>query len=283
MHPLISTDDLTELLDHDPPPVLLDVRWSLLGPPGRADYDEAHLPGAVFVDLDTELAGSREGGGRHPLPEAADLEGVLRRAGVDQDRPVVAYDAGDGSAAARAWWLLRWAGHRDVAVLDGGYSAWTGRGMPVTTVEPDPRPGGFRVRPGSMPVADAGGAADLSRRGVLLDARAQPRYRGEQEPVDARAGHIPGAVSAPFAEQTDSAGNWRSPSELAARFAELGVRSDSAVGAYCGSGVTACSVVLALEHAGVTGTEQPATLYAGSWSDWCSEPERPVATGADPG
>lgn len=283
MHPLISIDDLTELLDHDPPPVLLDVRWSLLGPPGEEAYDEAHLPGAVFVDLDTELAGRADGGCRHPLPDPDDVQDVLRRAGVDRDQPVVAYDSGDGSAAARAWWLLRWAGHRQVAVLDGGYAAWTGRGMPVTARRPDPERGDIEVRSGAMPVTDSGGAAELARRGVLLDARAQERYRGDQEPVDPRSGHIPGAVNAPFAEHTDSGGNWRAPGELAARFADLGVTGDSAVGAYCGSGVTACSVVLALEHAGMTDADHPATLYAGSWSDWCSDPDRPAVTGAEPG
>ena len=283
MHPLISTDDLTALLDHDPPPVLLDVRWSLLGPPGKQDYDEAHLPGAVFVDLDAELTGRGNGGCRHPLPDPDDLQQVLCRAGLDRGRPVVAYDSGDGSAAARAWWLLRWAGHRQVAVLDGGYAAWTGRGMPVTARRPEPRSGDFQVRPGSMPVADADEAAELARRGTLFDARARPRYRGEQEPVDPRAGHIPGAVNAPFTEHTDSNGNWRSPDDLAAHFAGLGVTAGSAVGTYCGSGVTACSVVLALEHAAVTGTDQPATLYAGSWSDWCSDPDRPAVTGGDPG
>lgn len=282
MHPLISTDDLTALLDHDPPPVLLDVRWSLLGPPGREDYDEAHLPGAVFLDLETDLAGCAEGGCRHPLPDPDDMQHVLRWAGVDRYRPVVAYDSGDGSAAARAWWLLRWAGHPQVAVLDGGYATWTGRGMPVTARRPEQQPGDFEVRSGAMPVTDSGGAAELARRGALLDARAQPRYRGEQEPVDARAGHIPGAINAPFAEHTDY-GNWRASGELAAHFASLGVTGDSGIGAYCGSGVTACSVVLALEHAGVTDADHPATLYAGSWSDWCSDPDRPAATGAEPG
>ncbi|RCW44005.1 thiosulfate/3-mercaptopyruvate sulfurtransferase [Halopolyspora algeriensis] len=288
MHPLITTAALELLLQQEVPPTLLDVRWRLSGPPGRQDYDRGHVPGAVFVDLESELASPPGAEGRHPLPEPAQLEGVLRAAGVDRDRPVVVYDDGDGSAAARAWWLLRWAGHGRVSVLDGGYAAWVAEGLPVAEVEPRPRPGDFRVRPGCMPVVDAQGAARLAADGHLLDARAPERYRGEHEPVDAKAGHIPGAINAPFADHVVSPGNaspvrWRSPAELAERFARMGVTGTAPVGAYCGSGVTACSVLLALEHAGVSTPEHPAVLYAGSWSHWSRDPQRPVATGAEPG
>ncbi|GAA4863501.1 sulfurtransferase [Saccharopolyspora rosea] len=283
MHPLISTNDLTALLRQDPHPTLLDVRWSLLGPPGREDYERGHLPGAVFVDLDAELASPPGVQGRHPLPDAGEFEQVLRRAGVDRARPVVVYDAGDGSAAARAWWLLRWAGHDAVAVLDGGFAAWTEEGRPTTTEVPHPREGDFRAAPGAMPVVDADGAARVAREGVLLDARAAERYRGDVEPMDPRAGHIPGAVNAPFAAHTADSGRWRSSAELAEHFAALGVGADRPVGAYCGSGVTACSVVLALEHAGVTSAQRPASLYAGSWSNWSADPERPAVTGSEPG
>lgn len=283
MHPLISTDDLMSALSADPHPTLLDVRWSLLGPPGQEDYAEGHLPGAVFVDLDAELASEPGPAGRHPLPDPAAFQEVLRRAGVDADRTVVVYDADNGSAAARAWWLLRWAGHRSVAVLDGGYAAWTAEGKPTSTEVPEPGDGGFRVRPGAMPVIDADQAAGLARDGVLLDARAPERYRGEVEPMDPRAGHVPGARNAPFSEHTGESGRWRSPEDLAERFAALGVTGDSAVGAYCGSGVTACSVLLALEHAGITDARNPAVLYAGSWSNWAADPARPAATGADAG
>ncbi|RRO14841.1 sulfurtransferase [Saccharopolyspora rhizosphaerae] len=283
MHPLISTDDLMAALRADPHPTVLDVRWSLLGPPGRGDYLEGHVPGAVFVDLDAELASEPGPGGRHPLPDPAALQEVLRRAGVDADRPVVVYDADNGSAAARAWWLLRWAGHRSVAVLDGGYAAWTAEGKPTSTEVPGSGDGGFRVRAGAMPVIDADQAATLAREGVLLDARAPERYRGEVEPVDPRAGHVPGARNAPFSEHVGESGRWRSPTELAERFASLGVTSCEAVGAYCGSGVTACSVLLALEHAGLTDARNPAALYAGSWSHWSADPARPAATGSEPG
>lgn len=267
-------------------PVVLDVRWRLGGPPGRAEYDRGHLPGAVYLDLDTELAappGPPGAGGRHPLPDPAALQHTLRAAGVRAGRPVVVYDADNGSIAARAWWLLRWAGHRDVSVLDGGLAAWQAEGRPVTTAVPEPEPGDFTVRPGGMPVLDAAGAAALARDGVLLDARAPERYRGDVEPLDARAGHVPGAVNAPFTGQVGEDGHWRPTATLAERFADIGVTDGSAVGAYCGSGVTAASVVLALEVAGVTSAAAPARLYVGSWSEWSGDPERPIATGAEPG
>jgi thiosulfate/3-mercaptopyruvate sulfurtransferase len=264
----------TELAGLDEAPVLLDVRWRLAGPPGIEDYRAGHLPGAVFVDLDRDLAAEPGEGGRHPLPDPDRLQAVLRAAGVRRNHPVVAYDAADGSTAARAWWLLRWAGHEQVAVLDGGYAAWTAEGRPVSTDTPSPEPGDIEVTPGHMPVLDADEAAELARTGVLLDARAPERYRGDVEPVDPRAGHIPGAVNAPFAGHLGPDGRWRTPAELAERFAELKVQPGR-VGAYCGSGVTASSVVLALEVAGFG----PAPLYAGSWSHWCVDPERPVETG----
>lgn len=277
--PLVSCAALAESLAGPTAPVLLDVRWRLGGPPGRLDYDRAHLPGAGYLDLDTDLAAEPGPAGRHPLPDPTDLQRVLRAAGVRSDAPVVVYDDDNGSIAARAWWLLRWAGHDRVAVLDGGFKAWTAQGLPVTAEVPLPAPGDVVVRPGAMPVVDATGAAELARTGVLIDARAPERYRGEVEPIDPRAGHVPGAINAPFAGHVTSDGHWRSPAELAERFAELGVEPDSRVGAYCGSGVTATSVLLALEVAGVTGADNPGVLYAGSWSNWCADPTRPVATG----
>jgi thiosulfate/3-mercaptopyruvate sulfurtransferase len=273
----VSTADLARLLDQPRPPVVLDVRWRLTGPPGRTDHVAGHVPGAVFLDLDTDLAAPPGPAGRHPLPDPAALQATLRAAGVRTGVPVVAYDDRDGSVAARAWWLLRWAGHSDVAVLDGGYAAWTEEGRPVDTTEPRPEPGDVVVTPGGLPVLDADQAAELARTGVLLDARAPERYRGDVEPIDPRAGHVPGARNAPFAGHVGPDGRWLSPAELAARFAELGVTADTRVGAYCGSGVTASSVVLALELAGV-----PAALYAGSWSNWSADPARPVATGDEP-
>lgn len=279
--PLVSADDLLSSLDSPNAPVLLDVRWRLGGPPGRQDYAEGHLPGAVYLDLDADLAAAPGEGGRHPLPAAEDLQRVLREAGVRAGRPVVAYDSDNGSIAARVWWLLRWAGHDDVAILDGGYAAWVAAGHPVTTDEVTPEEGDIVVRPGAMPVLDAGEAAGLAREGVLLDARAPERYRGDVEPIDPRAGHVPGARNAPFTEHLRD-GRWKPAAELAERFEALGVRPGDPVGAYCGSGVTASSVVLALEAAGITTPERPAALYAGSWSHWCVDPTRPVATGDQP-
>ena len=293
VHPLISTASLTDRLSGPTPPTLLDVRWSLAGPPARQLYADGHLPGAVFVDLDTDLAGPAGAGGRHPLPEPAALQDALRRAGVRRDHPVVAYDAADGSTAARAWWLLRWSGHHAVAVLDGGFAAWQAEGRPVAAGEPavpagEPavaagagraRAGDVVVAPGGMPVLDADEAAALAGTGVLLDARAPRRYRGETEPIDPRAGHVPGARNAPATGHLGRDGRWLPPRELARLFAELGVRPGEPVGTYCGSGVTAAAVVLALEVAGVTTASRPAALYAGSWSHWCTDPSRPVATG----
>ncbi|OLF13148.1 sulfurtransferase [Actinophytocola xinjiangensis] len=309
MSPLVSCAELSASLSASPPPapssppsstssttssgvpagrrspVVLDVRWRLGGPPGREDYDRGHLPGAVHLDLDVDLAGPPGAGGRHPLPGLDVLQGALRAAGVRSDRPVVVYDTDNGSVAARAWWLLRWAGHRQVSVLDGGFAAWVAEGLPLTTEVPTPEPGDITVRSGGMPVLDADEAADLARHGVLLDARAPERYRGDTEPIDPRAGHIPGARNAPFSGHTGDDGRWRSPRELAGRFAGLGVpeAGGTRVGAYCGSGVTAASVVLALEVAGVTGPDAPAGLYVGSWSQWSADRDRPAATGQEPG
>lgn len=297
--PLIRSDRLAELLAAPGPPVVLDVRWRLGGPPARPDHLAGHIPGAVFLDLENELAAAPGPGGRHPLPAAADLGGVFGAAGIDDDSVVVAYDDADGSVAARAWWLLRWLGFpaARVAVLDGGWAAWVAGGYPVVAGEspapgqlpaPGPResaaPGPRQpAAPGGrMPVLDADAAGALAGRGVLLDARAAARYRGDTEPVDPRAGHIPGARNAPFGEHLGPDGHWRAPGELATRFAGLGITPDTPVGAYCGSGVTACSVVLACEYAGVRPPDRPAALYAGSWSEWSGQPHRPAATGPEP-
>jgi thiosulfate/3-mercaptopyruvate sulfurtransferase len=201
----------------------------------------------------------------------------MRAAGVSQHRPVVVYDDRDATAAARGWWLMRHHGHENVRVLDGGYQAWLAAGLPVSAADPAGKPGDFTARPGHMAMLDAAGAGSMARTGLLLDARAAERYRGERELVDPVAGHIPGAVSAPTAENVNPDGTFRSAAELAARFAALGagsVGSQDTVGAYCGSGVTAAHEVLALALAGI-----PAALYVGSWSNWISDPARPVATG----
>ncbi|GHJ13180.1 sulfurtransferase [Micromonospora sp. AKA38] len=277
---LVEPDRLAAELDHADPPVLLDVRWRLTGPPGRDDHAAGHLPGAVFVDLDTELCGRPGAAGRHPLPDPAALQAALRAAGVRAGHPVVVYDGGDGMSAARAWWTLRWAGHRPVRVLHGGFPAWVAAGLPVDTATPEPTPGDVTVTPGALPVLDAGQAARLAAAddAVLLDVRAAPRYRGEHEPVDPVAGHVPGAVNLPAPEYVTQ-GRFPAAEALRARFAEAGVRGDAPVGAYCGSGVTAAQTVLALHLAG----RPDAALYVGSWSGWVADPDRPVATGGAAG
>jgi thiosulfate/3-mercaptopyruvate sulfurtransferase len=287
--PLIGDAELARLLESARPPALLDVRWRLGGPPGIQGYRAAHLPGAVFVDTDADLAGPPGRGGRHPLPDPARFQASMRRAGVSAGRLVVAYDDADGTSAARLWWLLRHHGHDQVRVLDGGFRGWVAAGRPVLGTRRRPERGDFTAGPGRLAVLDAAGAAALARSGVLLDARAAERYRGETEPVDPVAGHIPGAVSAPAAGNVTPDGRFREPAELRARFAAAGVpfgadhgvrpgRAASA-GTYCGSGVAAAQQVLALELAGLPG----AALYAGSWSHWVTDPARPVATGAEPG
>ncbi|MFF9478294.1 sulfurtransferase [Streptomyces sp. NPDC014733] len=278
MNDIITATELASASAGDNPPVLLDVRWQLQGPHGRPDYEAGHLPGAVFIDLDTDLAGPAGDEGRHPLPDVAVFTAAMRRAGVRGDRPVVTYDAGLGWAAARAWWLLRWAGHRDVRVLDGGLAAWTASGGAVTTEIPQPKEGDFTPEPGGLPQLTADEAAALARRGVLLDARSAERYRGEAASVDRVGGHIPGAVSAPTTENVTEDHTFRPAAALAERFAALGAKSDAEVGVYCGSGVSGAQEVLALSLAGV-----PAALYIGSWSGWTADSSRPVATGAQPG
>ncbi|MER7154358.1 sulfurtransferase [Streptomyces lydicus] len=279
MNAIITATELASELAGGTPPVLLDVRYQLGGPPGRPVYEAGHLPGAVYIDLDSELAGPPGAAGRHPLPDLDVFAGAMRAAGVRADRPVVVYDGGQGWAAARAWWLLRWSGHPDVRVLDGGLAAWQAAGKELSTDKEAPQAGDFTPAPGALPLLTADGAAALARRGVLLDARAGERYRGEVEPIDRVAGHIPGAVSAPTTENVAEGGTvFRDASELAERFAALGATADAEVGVYCGSGVSAAHQVLALAVAGV-----PAALYVGSWSEWTADPARPVATGPQPG
>ncbi|MFE3518725.1 sulfurtransferase [Streptomyces sp. NPDC059166] len=274
MKPIITASEYMSESTGVRPPVLLDIRWQLGGPNGRADYETGHIPGAVYIDLDTELAGPAGRGGRHPLPDPEELGAVMRRAGVRRDTPVVVYDGGQGWAAARAWWLLRWAGHRDVRVLDGGLAAWPGE---LSTAVPEPAAGDFRPEPGGLGLLDADAAAELARSGLLLDARAAERYRGDVEPIDRVGGHIPGAVSAPTTENVDGKGYFLPAPSLASRFAELGADSSTEVGVYCGSGVSGAHQVLALELAG-----HRAALYAGSWSEWSADESRPVAKGPDP-
>ena len=277
MSSLVAPEDL---VGHEHEVTFLDVRWQLGRDDGREQHLAGHVPGAAYVSLDDDLADPPHTGvgGRHPLPDPERFGAAMRRCGVRADRPVVVYDAVGGTSAARAWWLLRHHGHDDVHVLDGGWQAWQEAGGAVEAGPVSPPEGDFVPGPGRLPVADAGRAATVGRDGVLVDARAAARFRGEVEPVDPVAGHVPGAVNVPTAEnlRTDGpgAGRFRSVAELEQVYA--GARAaDGPVAAYCGSGVNAAHTVLALDQLGIA-----AALYAGSWSDWVTDPERPVATGA---
>ncbi len=286
--PLIGAQALHRRLASARPPVVLDVRWALATGPDAAAYAAGHIPGARFTDLDAHLAGPPGAGGRHPLPSAARFEESMRALGVrsgggtaDPASTVVVYDAGPATAAARAWWLLRHFGHADVLVLDGGLAAWTARGLPVEQGAPTapPEPGDFRAGPAPAEdagsVLEAGDALAFARRGVLIDARAAERFRGEVEPADPVAGHIPGAVNRPTGENVAADGTLLPAADLRRAFgALLDGRTEAA--AYCGSGITAAHEVLALAVAGF-----PARLYPGSWSHWITDPARPVAVGED--
>jgi thiosulfate/3-mercaptopyruvate sulfurtransferase len=274
---LVDVASLVSELAGDRPPVLIDVRWSLAGPPGIEAYRAGHLPGARFADLDTDFAGRRGAGGRHPLPEAADFEGAMRRLRVSGDSAVVVYDAADGVPAARAWWDIRYFGHHDVRILDGGYAAWVAAGLPVTTEEPAVVPGDFVAHPGGLPLLDADSAARLATDGVLVDVRVPERFRGEVEPVDPIAGHIPRAVNLPTTGNVGSDGKFLDVETLAKRFEHLELGDGQEVGTYCGSGVNAAHTVFAMTLAGLP---TPA-LYVGSWSNWIADGTRPIATGAD--
>lgn len=307
--PLISTDQLAADLAAAPAdnadsadradradraPIVLDIRWKLGEPSeyGHEEYLKGHIPGARYVSLDQDLAehpdspvGAR---GRHPLPDPGRFAAAMRRAGVRTDRPVVVYDGGDSTQAARAWWLLRHHGHPDVRVLDGGLAAWSAAGGPVEQGEaPAGAAGAAEAAEGDFAPAGRGvftvldhdGAAAVAASGTLLDARAGARYRGETEPIDPAAGHVPGAVSAPTAENLDADGRFRSAVALKERFARLGSGAWDAdgVAVYCGSGVTATHEILAMAVAGIS--PESVALYEGSWSGWASDPSRPVATG----
>lgn len=282
---LISVDQLLALID-DPQLRLLDVRWTLQTPDGKPDYLDGHIPSAVYVSLDDQLTAHQRPNpelGRHPLPSAEQFQETLRDLGIDENSRVVLYDDASSMAAARGWWLMRWAGLAHVQVLDGGLAAWKQAGGDLGHGEDAPTHPrtDYTVTP-SLPTTDAAGAARLARTGVLVDARAPERYRGETEPMDAKAGHIPGAVNRPAGLNTPG-GTWASTQELRAAWQDLGVldadgNPTSEVGVYCGSGVTACHNALSLALVGVT-----PVLYGPSWSGWSSNPDNPVATGPDAG
>jgi thiosulfate/3-mercaptopyruvate sulfurtransferase len=268
--PLISSSELRDRLGTV---TVLDVRYRTGAPAGPEEYAAGHVPGAAYVDLDQSLAAPPGPGGRHPLPDREVFEAAMRRAGVRADRPVVVYDDWAGHAAGRAWWLLRYHSHPDVRVLDGGWSVWVAEGGQVETGTPEVTQGDFEAGPGSLPLVEADHVLEVP---VLVDARAPERYRGETEPVDPVAGHIPGAVNVPTGTNLTADGRFRGPDQLRALYEAAGVPLDGSqeVAVYCGSGVTATHDLIALELLGVR-----AALYPGSWSGWISDPERPVARG----
>lgn len=278
---LISAVELAALPPGDV--LVVDCRKDLADPAkGRRDYLAGHIPGAVYAELDTDLSDlslQSQGLGRHPLPSADAFAAVLGRWGWRPDLQVVAYDAGNGAlAAARLWWLLRLASERAVAVLDGGYAAWQAEGLPVETVVPQRTATTVAVQFDPAQVVLDHAALHAASAPLLIDARAAPRYRGDVEPLDPVAGHVPGALNRPFTDNLAADGRFKSTAELQRDFlAVLGTRAPAEVVHMCGSGVTACHNLLAMEYAGLAGSR----LYAPSWSGWVSDRSRAVATGGE--
>jgi thiosulfate/3-mercaptopyruvate sulfurtransferase len=287
---LISTQELAARLD-DPRLVIVDCRFELKDvDAGQRLYQTSHIPGAVYAHLDRDLSGAKTGtNGRHPLPDPSRLAATLGALGIGNDSQVVAYDLDSGSFASRLWWMVRWLGHDGVALLDGGFAKWFAEDRPLSSDHPHPAARHFTPHVRRDMLATAGDVAahagpgrpssDHDARWLLLDARAPERYRGDVEPLDQAAGHIPGARNHFFQTNLDEHGTFRAPADLAAHFrSDLNGMPPEAVVVYCGSGVTACQNLLALEHAGLPG----AKLYAGSWSEWSADPDRAVATGEEP-
>jgi thiosulfate/3-mercaptopyruvate sulfurtransferase len=278
---LISAQDLAAHID-DPDWVVVDCRHDLMNlAAGREGYAIGHLPGAVFGDIETQLSGAKRGPdgvfrGRHPLPEKEALAETLRSWGVNDRSQVVAYDAHGGMYAARLWWLLRWLGHEAVAVLDGGMAAWQSLGKPLGTDVPARAPGKVKVRAPFVPTVTVAEVLDNVDKGerIVIDARASDRFRGENETIDPVGGHIPGAKNRFFKDNLQPDGRFKDAATLRSEFAPLVDDPQRAI-MQCGSGVTACHNLLALAVAGMPG----AALYPGSWSEWVSDPSRPVATG----
>lgn len=275
---LISADTLRARLNA-PDWRVVDCRYELTDPAaGRRQWQLGHIPGAVFADLGADLSGPVTAEtGRHPLPDVDAFVAWLGRHGIDNDTQVVAYDAGPGVFAARLWWLLRWIGHESVAVLDGGLAAWQANDGPTDDDAPTTRATTFRGHPDCLPRVDTGTLETSARDYLLVDARTAERYRGDSEPLDPVAGHIPGSLNRPFQDNLDDQGRFKTPEALREEWRPLLARAGSRlVVATCGSGVSACHHVLALAHAGVSGVG----LYPGSWSEWCRDPARGVERGA---
>lgn len=277
---LITVAELADLIEAGEPLTILDVRWRLDEPDGRPAYLEGHIPGAVYASLEDELSDHAVAGrGRHPLPSGSDLQAAARRWGVRQDEPVVVYDDWNRAGSARAWWVLTAAGLPNVRILDGGLGAWRSAGRSLETGEATTQPGNVTVPhddlyAGALPTlsAEQAGAGGVT----LLDARAPERFRGEVEPLDPAAGHIPGATNLPSTAVLAADGTFAGQDALLRLLADRGIERDAAVGAYCGSGVTASVTVAALTAAG-----RDAALFPGSWSEWCADPGRAVAVGPE--
>jgi thiosulfate/3-mercaptopyruvate sulfurtransferase len=275
---LVGTDVLAQHLA-DPDWVVFDCRYDLADPErSRVDYAKSHIPGARFLSLDKDLSAPKTGkNGRHPLPKPEKLVGKLMRAGVDSRKQVIAYDAQGGMVAARLWWLLRWLGHLPVAVLDGGWNQWVAEGRPQTAEIPKPKPARLAGKPSKLWVSARYVRAHLEdAHTVLVDARAPDRFRGQNETLDPVGGRIPGARNRFYRDNLDADGRFKASETLRQEFADVLKGSDArSVVNYCGSGVSACHNLLAMEYAGLRG----ARLYPGSWSEWCAAPSRPVETG----
>jgi thiosulfate/3-mercaptopyruvate sulfurtransferase len=276
---LVTVEQLRSHLT-DPGWCVLDVRHDLMDvTAGRRAYDAGHIPGAAFASIDDDLSGTKTGrNGRHPLPRREDLVQAFRRWGVDDDTQIVAYDAQGGNFAVRLWWVARWLGHARVAVLDGGWPVWLARTGLSSTERPLRTPGRFTERPSLMPLVEVDDMVRNleTRERLVLDARTPERYRGEQEPIDPVAGHIPGARNRPWQRNLNPDQTFKAPQALRQEFqAALGSRAPGQVAHQCGSGVTACHNLLAMEIAGLPGS----ALYAGSWSEWIADAARPVAVG----
>lgn len=281
---LVSTEWLAQHL-HDPEVRVCDVRWYLpnVGKNGATEYSNGHIPGAVFIDLDRDLAAPDDGtAGRHPLPTPEAFVEGMRRAGISSSTHVVAYDDLGGAIAARLWWLLRAHGHAKVSLLDGGLTKWKAENRPLETTAPRYQAGSFESRWNPEAAVSRETTRNALRSGAaVFDARARDRYRGDTEPVDPRAGHIPGAINAPVGESVTKQGTFLPREELQQRFESL-VRPAQEVIASCGSGVTACHTLFALDWSGVRPFPS-AKLYVGSFSDWSRRKDLPVATGSEPG
>lgn len=276
--PLVTAAQLQDALaDPASAPTLLDTRWRLGAPSQRPSYEQGHLPGAVWVEFEEVAASAPGDGGRHPMPDREDFEAAMRAAGVADEHPVVVYDDANSLAASRIWWLLRAFGHPDVRVLDGGYAAWLAAGGETTTDEPAPAPGDFIAEDEANNLLGPDDAEEYAARHLLLDARPRTRYHGREETIDPVAGHIPGAASMPALANVTEDGRFLPADDLALRFTAAGVQPDGVVGVYCGSGVQATHLALAMEAAGL----HPQTgVYIGSWSHWITDPDRPIVTPA---